>query len=237
MRPDPALPFHYSLPRLREWPQVSYALNMKLIVVLLLVSAAQIFAESNDSLEAVRKAQTEVQLKLGQFAKDRADYKSLLATLELSGSINPRGDKTHLSELDEECLRLQLKVLLALAGARDPLYDRNAPQNVVYLNMIPPLSPEMPSGVDPKAIKDPEARKAYEDAIARNHRRAEKLNREMAISRGVDRALLNIWIFTKHGFPENSAARGEAIEIVQKTIPDKALLDRFNSEKMPGLTW
>jgi hypothetical protein len=95
----------------------------------------------------------------------------------------------------------------------------------------------MPSGVDPKPIKDPEARKAYEEAIARNHLRGEKQHRELAISRGVDYALGDIWVFVKNGFPENSAAKREAIEIVQKTISDRILLDRFNSGTMPGTTW
>ena len=59
----------------------------------------------------------------------------------------------------------------------------------------------------------------------------------MALSRGTDRVLLDIWIFVKQGFAESSPAQRRAIEIVQKTIPDKTLLDRFNSATMPGLKW
>ena len=104
---------------------------MKLIIALLLVFATQVFAESNDSQKALKNAQTKVQLKLDQFAKDNADYEALLAAQKLSASLNPRGDKTHLAKLDEECLRLQVKVLLALANARDPHYDRDARENIV----------------------------------------------------------------------------------------------------------
>ncbi len=213
---------------------------MRLIIALLLAFVGQVFAESNDSQKALKNAQTEVLLKLDQFAKDSADYEPLLAAQKLSASLNPRGDKTHLSKLDEECLRLQLNVLLALANARDPHYDRNARENTVSLNVAPPLTngnEPMMAGMDPKAIRDRRARKAYEDAIAENHRRAEKLKREMAISRGVDYALLNIWVFVKSGFPEHSAAKKEAEKIVQKTIPDGILLDRFDSGTMPGVTW
>jgi hypothetical protein len=213
---------------------------MKCVILLVLILVARVFAESNDSLEALADAEAAVQLKLDQFAKTNADYELLLSAQKISASLNPRGDKNQLSKLDEECLRLQLKVLLALAKARDPQYDRNAPANAVYLNVAPPLSKgteELIAGMDPKAIKDVEVRKAYEEAIAQNQRRNEKLKREMALSRGVDYALINIWIFVTRGFPENSAARGAANEIVQKTIPDKILLDRFNSESMPGLTW
>ena len=185
-------------------------------------------------------AQAAVQLKLDQFAKTNADYELLLTAQRISASLNPRGDKNHLSQLDEKCLRLQLKVLLALAEARDPHYDRNAATNVVYINVTPPLSKgtePLISGMDPQAIKDVEVRKAYEEAIAQNHRHGEKLRRELALSRAMDHALIDIWLFTKKGFAENSAAKKTALEIVQTTIPDKNLLDRFNSETMPGLTW
>jgi hypothetical protein len=205
-----------------------------------LTFATRVLAESNDSLEALTNAQAAVQLKLDQFAKTNANYELLLAAQKISASLNPRGDKNHLSKLDEECLRLQLKVLLALAEAHDPHYDWNALTNIVYVNVAPPLNKgtePLMAGMDPQAIKDVEVRKAYEEAIAQNHRRNEKLRREMALSRGMDYALIDIWIFAKDGFPGTSASRRRAIEIVQKTIPDKTLLDRFNSETMPGLMW
>ncbi len=208
---------------------------------LLLLAATLAQAESNDSLDALTNVEAQVQLKLEQFARTNADYQLLLEAQKISASLNPRGDRTNLSRLDEGCLRLQLKVLLALANARDSHYDSNASTNRVYLNLIPPLSDSngvmWPSGVDPNAIKDPKARKAYEDAIAENNRRNEKLKREMALSRGEEYALMDIWIFVKHGFPENSAAQKSAIEIVEKTVSDEAILSRFKSDSMPGLTW
>jgi hypothetical protein len=211
-----------------------------LIIAFVLTFTTRVCAESNDSLEALTNAQAVVQLKLDQFAKTNADYELLLAAQKASASLNPRGDKSRLGKLDEDCLRLQLKVLLALAEARDPHYDRNAQTNIVYLNVSPPLSrgtgPLM-AGMDPQAIKNLEVRQAYEEAITQNHRRNDKLRREMALSRGVDYALIDIWIFTWRGFPENSEAQKSAVEIVRKTIPDKTLLERFNSQTMPGLTW
>lgn len=206
--------------------------------VLLFASLA--FAESNDSLEVLKHAQAAVQQKLDQFAKNDADYELLLEAQKTSSSLNPRGDRSHLSKLDEECLQLQLKVLLALSKARDSHYDRNSPENAVFMNVAPPLSKgtePLFSGMDPKAIKDAEVRKAYEDAIAENHLRLEKLKREMALSRGTEYALITIWVFVKRGFPENSEIRKEAITLVEKTITDKTLLERFHSETMPGLTW
>jgi len=217
-------------------------LKMAVAVGILFSVVALALGESNDSPEALTNAAAMIQLKFAQFAKTNADYQLLLDARKIASSMNPRGDnKTSLSVLDEGSLRLQLKVLLALAKARDPYYDRNSPTNTVYLNLIPPLPDSngvmWPSGIDPNAIKDPKARKAYEDAIIANNRRIEKLRREMDLSRGVDSALIDIWVFVKRGLPENSAARNRAIEIVTKTVSDKSILERFNSSEMPGLIW
>jgi hypothetical protein len=217
------------------------ALGNSVAIGLLLLAATLAQAESNDSLDVLTNAEMQVEMKLEQFAKANADYQLLLEAQKISSSLNPRGDSTNLSRLDEGCLRLQLKVLLVLANARDSHYDSNASTNRVYLNLIPPLPDSngvmWPSGVDLNAIKDPKARKAYEDAISENNRRNEKLKREMALSRGEEYALMDIWIFVKHGFPENSAAQKSAIEIVEKTVSDETILNRFKSDSMPGLTW
>jgi len=104
---------------------------------------------------------------------------------------------------------------------------------------VPPLPDSgvvWPSGVDPKVIKDPKARKAYEDAIAENHRRNEKLKREMSLSRGVDYAVIDIWHFVR-GFPADSAAREGAFEIIVTGVADEALQSRIKSDTHPGLTW
>jgi len=210
--------------------------------VILFLHFAVARAESNDSPEALANAETQVQLKVEQFAKTNANYELLLDARKLASSMSPRGDnKATLSALDEASLRLQLRMLLALAKACDPHYDPKAPTNQVYLNLTPPLADSngviWPSGIDPKAIKDAKARKAYEDTIAENSRRNERLKREIALSRGVDYALIDIWVFVKRGLPRDSVAQNRAIEIVAKTISDNSLLERFNSNDMPGLIW
>jgi len=207
--------------------------------VFVFLIATRVHAESNDSADVLKDAEAKVQVKLEEFARTNADYELLLDARKLASSMNPRGDKATLSKLDEGCLRLQLKVLLALAKARDPHYDHNAPTNSVYLNLVPPLPDSgvvWPSGVDPKVIKDPKARKAYEDAIAENHRRNEKLKREMSLSRGVEYAVIDIWHFVR-GFPADSAAREGAFEIIVTGVADEALQSRIKSDTHPGLTW
>ena len=211
-----------------------------LIVVLVMVFAVSMNAESNESLEGLKYAEAKVQANLDDFAKtDRYEY--LVQARNLASSLNPRGDMKVLSPLDEGCLRLQLKVMLATAKARDARYDPKAKENRTYINISPPLpdsdGTRGPSGVDPASIKDPAARKAYEDAIAENQRRMEKANREMTLTDGVDYGVLDIWIFAR-GFPADSAAKKSAFDIVDKTlagIDNEALRNRIHSESRPGL--
>src|SRR5262249_2973236 len=148
-----------------------------------------------------------------------------------AASMNPRGDKKSLDFLDAGCLRLQVKVLLALEKARDAHYNPKAPENIVSLNVAPPVQKDgvsFSSGGDPKAIQDPEARKAYEDAIAANQQRAEKMNREMELSRGVDYAVIDIWHFLRN-FPANSNARKQAFTLVNGLLTDDKLRQRIGS--------
>jgi hypothetical protein len=218
------------------------AFKTAVVVGILFSVVASARGESNDSLEALTNAEAQVQSKLHAFATNSDNCELLLEARKIASSLNPRGDnKATLSALDEGSLRLQLKVLLALARARDPHYDRSAPTNTVYLNLVPPLPDSngvmWPSGVDPKAIKDPNARKAYEDALAENDRRNEKLKREMALARGEEYALIDIWVFVKRGLPDDSTARKRAVAIFAEMVSDKSILEQFGSGTMPGLTW
>ena len=202
--------------------------------------ATRALAESNESPEILKAAEVAVQAKLEEFAKHPDRISLLQEAQKVAACLNPRGGKVSLSALDEGSLRLQLKVLLAFSAARDPHFDRKDRANIPTLNVSPPLNRSngpTAAGMDPKGIADPEARKAYEDAIAANQRLNEKVHREMDLSRGVDYAVVNIWIFAKRGYPEHSAARKRAVDLIEKTITDLAILARLKSDTMPGLTW
>jgi len=205
------------------------------VTLLFAVVSAQ---ESNDSPAALTNAQAQVALKLEQFSRMNTNYDLLLQAQKISASMNQRGSRTNLEALDEGCLRLQLKVLLALTAAGDAHYDWDAPSNRIYLNMAPPLADSngvsWPSGVDPGVIRDPKARKAYEDELEANRRRIERLNREVALSRAADYAVIDIYYFI-HGFPEDSRARKRAFEIIDQTVTDAGIRRRLESEEHPGL--
>ena len=210
-----------------------------LFALFLIVPAASAlaFEESNESPAVLQEAETQVQAKLDAFGKTDG-IERLAEARKLAFSLNPRQRTGSLSSLDEGSLRLQIKVLLAIQKARDPHYDPAAPENIVYLNVAPPVTPTnegVMAGMAPSAIKDPVARKAYEEAIAANHRRNEKSHRELDLSRGVDYCVISIWRFTR-GLAEDSAARRNAFEIIEKSVPHEALRKRLLSDESPGLT-
>lgn len=212
-------------------------MKSSLSVLLSCFLSFSVHAESNDSLDVLKRSEAEVQAKLDEFIRtDRHDL--LLEARKVASSLNPRGDKTTLQPLDEGSLRLQLRVLLALNKARDVHFDPLARENRPTINVVPPLPDSNGarglSGMDPGAIEDPVARKAYEDAIAANRRKGEKGRRELTLSRGLDYAVLDIWTFVR-GFPANSNARKSALDIVDETLADMVLRDRIRSETLPGL--
>jgi hypothetical protein len=127
-------------------------------IFLLCLYAASIQAESNESLEVLKDAETKVQAKIEEFARtDR--YELLVEAQRVASSLNPRSGNAALGALDEGSLRLQLKALRALADARDLKYDPLAKENRYYLNVSVPDSNGLsiwPAGIDPNAIKDSE---------------------------------------------------------------------------------
>jgi len=214
-------------------------MNMKIILITILSLSFMVMlgrAESNETMESMTNAEGAVQSKLDAFSKTK-NHELLLEARKIASSLNSRQRENKLSVLDERCLRLQLKTLMAIQGARDLKYDPNAPENIVYVNVSPPDDggQGVMAGMDPKAIRDPVARKKYEDAIEENNRKNEKLKRELWLSRGVDYAVIDIWYFVRN-LPKDTEARTRAFQIIDDTVTDKAILKRLKSEEHPGLT-
>jgi len=215
-------------------------MNMKsaITATLLCLSVLGIaYAESNDSMQTMTNAEATVQAKLAEYLRT-GDHRLLVEARGLASSMNPRQRGNTLSPLDEQCLRLQLKVLSSVQDARDKDYDPKAPENIVYANIMPPDSggQGVMAGMDPKAIRDPIARKKYEDAIEENNRKNAKLRRELDLSRCVERAIIDIWHYVRN-LPEGSEARTRANQIITSTIAEKTIVERLESESSPGITW
>ncbi len=106
-----------------------------LVLGLLVVRLA---AESNDSPEALKAATATARAQLKLFGKtDKIEH--LLAARKAASSLNPRGERLALNKMDEDCLRLQIEVLLAINAACDPHYDHKAVTNFVFMNIAPAL--------------------------------------------------------------------------------------------------
>ena len=207
--------------------------------VMLWLAACLAKAEPNEPSKVIVATEAQVQAKFDEYKPTAGNYPVLLEAQKLSNCLYPRNSQKALDKQDESALRLQLKILVALTRACDTNYNRNAESNRVYMNVMPPLAKKgglYASGMSPEGIKDPEERKAYEDAIAANRKRGEKLNRETELSRGVDYAVITTWRFTR-SLPTDSEARKRAFEIIESSISTPAVLKRLQSDASPGMTW
>ena len=207
-----------------------------LILLLVLVQICDA-SEPNESLHNMTNAEAVVEAKLLEYSRTD-DYRLLLDARRASSSLNARHSNKTLGALDVRCLKLQLETMMTVQGARDLTYDPNARENVVYMNVMPPLTTSdqpFAAGMDPKAINDPAARKQYKAAIEQNRRRNEKSKRELYLSRSVDRAVISIHIFVRQ-LPADSESKAEAMRMMEKIVTDKSLLERLKSKEHPGLT-
>ena len=207
---------------------------MILLLVLVRICDA---SEPNESLHNMTNAEAIVEAKLSEYSRTH-DYRLLLDARRASSSLNARHSGKTLGALDVRCLKLQLETMMTVQGARDLTYDPNAPENAVYINVMPPLTTNgqvFAAGMDPEAINDPAAREQYKLAIEENKRRNEKSKRELYLSRCVDRAVISIHVFVRQ-LPPNSESKVQAMRMIEKIVTDKSILERLESKEHPGLT-
>ena len=193
-------------------------------------------SEPNESLHNMTNAEAIVEAKLSAFSRTN-DYRLLLDARKASSSLNARHSGKELGALDVRCLKLQLETMMIVQGARDLTYDPDAPENAVFMNVMPPLATNglFMAGMDPEAIKDPAAREQYKTAIEQNKRRNEKSKRELYLARCVDRAVISIHIFMRQ-LPAASESKVRAMGMIEKIVTDKLIFERLKSKEHPGLT-
>jgi hypothetical protein len=89
----------------------------------------------------------------------------------------------------------------ALFGAIDQATDSTfAPTDVPELNLVPPTAGGVtyPSGVDPAAIADPDARASYEADLERNRQKAERYHFQYGLLPIANRAGLSFGSYAAH---------------------------------------
>jgi hypothetical protein len=94
-----------------------------------------------------------------------------LEGIEPSEIITPSDSRT----IRREVLKAWCQVLATVDASLDAKFD---PDDVPSLNLVPPPSGgvSLPSGVDPRAIRDPRALSDYEAALAWNRKKADDYN-------------------------------------------------------------
>jgi hypothetical protein len=92
--------------------------------------------------------------------------------------------------LDRELkTKLWLRLLGQISRVRNTHFDFKAPENMYYANVAPPLDPSNPrtfsyeAGTDPRYIKEPDIRKAFEETIQKNHQKALRFGFELRLKR------------------------------------------------------
>jgi hypothetical protein len=113
--------------------------------------------------------------------------KNFNQTFDSIGKIpNPDPRATDWETIMDLKTKLLLQLLDQIDRTRDLNFDFNDPNNGSAMNVFPPpiVPPEgFNAGEDPLAIKEPEIRLAYEEAIRENNKKAVRYNFELELQR------------------------------------------------------
>ena len=164
---------------------------------------AQTFAVARDMLRKSRAPAT------GGDRSTLYDQQIETATWLLTASLNAGSDSDR-AQLRKDVAQTSLDYLRSLeARLREVATDQRPAANV-----MPPVSGGGPvfAGMSPQAIKDPQARRAYQDAIHANSELAARVREQETLESGRQRLsmLIKNFIETRYAQPpENSAERAQ----------------------------
>jgi hypothetical protein len=180
-------------------------------------------AQTNNPLGTLQARADEIHARIAAFSKSQ-NHQLLLDAAEIGNDLYPEQWPREMTGQAEQMLRLRIEVLKAIDSAMDKGFDPEAPQNRAFMNVTPPVMPTNPpgpimSGMDPAAIKDPVARKAYEEALEKNKKKITKANREHSLKMTFDSCVNNTWVFLLN-LRRDSPAYSRGIQIVEETVKD-----------------
>jgi hypothetical protein len=115
-----------------------------------------------------------------------------------------------------DVLKAWFQVLATIDGSLDPKFN---PDDVPEMSVSPPASGgvSFPPGVDPQAIRDPQARADYEVALAKNRKKADDYNLQTQLRLLNPKATGDTERFVKshfHPTPEDRKEVGEVADEV-----------------------
>jgi hypothetical protein len=140
-------------------------------------SAAEIGVIQNDeNVNLMTNPINKAEILFENFKKTKSLDQLEAADVAVGNIPEPGTDKT----VRREKTKALFNLLAAIDQNIDPSFDDpHNPENQIFLNLVPPPTPEgiwYPSGVDPNDIKDPKTRAQYEAAIKRNDEKIARLN-------------------------------------------------------------
>lgn len=146
--------------------------------------------------------------------------------------VRPKFDEAAVQLVDERSVRQErrrkilrwLDAWKRLEQAIDPDWD---PEDLPFENIAPPIGTGLPSGVCPRAIKDPELRAEYEAAIEANRKKNEEYKRQRML-RKVKRRFsprLEKTIVTAYSRPPHDMK--ELAQFVRIYIEDQPMRERI----------
>lgn len=188
------------------------------------------FMNTDDASSLLQKEADEIHARIAASSK-MDNYQLLMDAAGIADRLYPKPWPSEMTDQAGQMLRLKIEVINAIDSAIDRTFDPENRANWPFVNVMPPLMPTNPpgpieSGMDPVAITDPVARKAYEAAIETNKRKSAKFNREHSLKMALDNCANNTWIFLLN-LRTNSPAYHEGIQIVEATVPDTNIVRKL----------
>jgi len=200
------------------------------VIIVVMVFSATGRCEDGSVPDGCATPEEQVSRGLREFREDN-DHRSLERAYSLLPSLIASAEAARNKQDRDRALLLMLEFLAECNEAHDKTYDLND-HPPFFTKVMPPLGSARTviAGMDPKEIKDPEARKQYEEEIAENTRRKEKYQRERILQRVLSGGVRHI-----RAYVEASLAAGSFtdrhISMVEKHITDTTLKSRILGRK------
>jgi hypothetical protein len=164
----------------------------------------------------------QIQQELERFHKDKI-LDALREAANRAESIVPDAAQgvEERRELRRARLAELLTVLAAIDEEADPAFD---PADVPSLSVTPPIvhGVVLDSGIDPKHVKDPQARQEYEQAIARNAEKSRRYKFQSGLRRIDEELTRFVTRIIDEPYTATEAGRHEVQEALQKYLKNKS---------------
>ena len=139
-----------------------------------------------------------------------------LAIARKAQEVHYDGNDPNGGERSKEVLTAMLKSLQLIDSLQ--IKDFDPSKYPAYMNVAPPILPAdgfAVAGMAPEGIKDPVARKAYEEAIAKNRANMEIINNQHFLKLEKESLLNHIKVFLLNH--KHSAIRGELLHMAEQS--------------------